>query len=147
MRVSKRKVQDLAARGIAVRSGRGTYNLAESVGNYADHMRMVAAGRGGEDGALDLATERARLAKQQADNVELKNASLRNELVAVSAVEAEWSEIVRAARVRMLSVVGRLRQLRPHWSAADFDALDREIREALTELSNGTGASATEEGG
>jgi phage terminase Nu1 subunit (DNA packaging protein) len=43
----------LAKNGIAVKcKRRGTYVLEASVGGYCKHLRAMAAGRGGEDGAF-----------------------------------------------------------------------------------------------
>jgi hypothetical protein len=48
---------------------------------YCANLREVAAGRKSEAGGLDLTAERARLAKLQADKVEIELAELRDEVV------------------------------------------------------------------
>ena len=56
----------------------------------------------GKAGKLDK--ERARLAKEQADNLSLKNAQLRGELIPKDAVEQELGKVFVAFRSRILSI-------------------------------------------
>lgn len=79
-------------------------------------------------------SERDRLAKEQADNVALKNAALRRELVPATEVEARWSDILRRVRSKVLAVPSRVRQTHPHLTAQDVVAIDAELRRALEEL-------------
>lgn len=78
--------------------------------------------------------ERDRLAREQADNVALKNAALRRELVPAVEVEARWSDILRRVRSKVLSVPSRVRQNLPHLMLQDVAAFDAELRRALDEL-------------
>lgn len=133
--VSARTVRDLATRGIVVKRGQGAYDAAESVKAYCDHLREVAAGRGGEEGVLDLTKERARLAKEQADGVALKNEQLRGELVPAAAVEREWANVLSFVRARMLAVTNDVAQALPHLTKHDADVIDRTVRAALDEAS------------
>jgi phage terminase Nu1 subunit (DNA packaging protein) len=123
----------LVRRGLLTKTGRGKFDGDASVRRYIKHLRMVASGRGGEDGVLDLTAERARLAKQQADGHELKNALARGELLEVAVVERTWTGVLSMVRSRMLAVTSRVRQRLPHMTAFDADVVDRELREALTE--------------
>lgn len=137
--VSDRSIRDFADRSLVVKTGRGKYRLIESVKLYTAHLREVAAGRGGEAGVLDLTTERARLAKEQADGHELKNAVARRELVAREEVVRGWADILRKVRSRILSCPSRIRSRLPHLTVHDGEVIDAELREALTELSDGNG--------
>ncbi|WP_367714503.1 hypothetical protein AB2N04_10760 [Nitratireductor sp. GISD-1A_MAKvit] len=83
---------------------------------------------------LDLSRERARLASEQADQVALKNAALRGELVEASAVQAEWAGVIRSLRSGVLAVVSRVRQRLPHLSTHEAEVIDSELRAALTAL-------------
>lgn len=78
--------------------------------------------------------ERDRLAREQADNVALKNAQLRRELVPAVDVEARWSDVLRRVRSKILAVPSRVRQSHPHLTAHDVLAIDAELRRALEEL-------------
>jgi len=118
-------IAELAKREIIMSAGkRGRWQLEPSVGGYVRHLREVAAGRGGNDGGQ----VRARLGAAQADLAEAKAAKLRGELV-----EAKWSSTCRAIRARVLAVADRMRDL----PARQHVKLSRELRDALTDLSEG----------
>ena len=126
----------LVKRGIAIRLGRNSYDLEQTTRNYVTHLRGIASGRGGEEQNLTLTGERARLARAQADAQELKNATLRKELVKAEDVERRWSDILRSIRARVLAVPSRLRgtlDLTP----AQIERIDRELRDVLSELGHG----------
>jgi phage terminase Nu1 subunit (DNA packaging protein) len=123
-------IADLAKREIIVSAGRrGRWQLQPSVSGYIRHLREQAAARGGEDAA----TARARLGAAQADLATAKAAKMRGELVEVAEVEAKWTATCRAIRSRVLAVADRMRDL----PARQQVKLARELRDALTELSNG----------
>ena len=123
----------LKKRGIAAHLKHDVYDLEETVRAYVAHLRGTASGRGGEDQIAQLTTERARLAREQADAQALKNAALRRELVPAAEVERAWTDILRQVRSRVLAVPSRLRQA-VALPADAVAALDRELRDALTEL-------------
>lgn len=127
---------DLKKRGIAVHLGHDAYDLKATVSAYVQHLRGIASGRGGEEQALTLTAERARLAREQADSVALKNAVLRGDLVQASDVVREWSEVFRKVRAGVLAVPSRVRAALPHLSANDLDVMDREVRATLQGLAN-----------
>jgi phage terminase Nu1 subunit (DNA packaging protein) len=132
--VSEQTVRELAVREVVVRRGRGLYALKESVRNYCDTMRKSLTGRGGEAQAATVASERARLAKAQADKVELANARARGALLDARAVEAEWSGVLRTVRAGMLAVPSRTAQRLPHLTPHDVAEIDAEVRAVLTEI-------------
>ena len=79
---------------------------------------------------------RARLANAQAEHAETKVKILRGELLDAGDVKAAWYAILTLARARVLAVPSRLQQVTPHLTASDIEALDRELREALSELAD-----------
>lgn len=91
---------------------------------------------GEEKQTISLTVERARLAKAQADAVELKNATSRRELVPAADVERLWSGEWMQLRSSVLAVSSRLRQRLPHLTATDIEAIDGELRQMLTEFGN-----------
>lgn len=135
--VSPAALTDFHQRGLAVKLGHDAYDLGATVQAYTAHLRGIAAARGGEDHVLALTTERARLAKEQADAMALKNAEKRGELVSAASVASGWSDTLRGVRARLMALPSRLRASLPHLSAADVALIDREIRNTLTELANG----------
>jgi phage terminase Nu1 subunit (DNA packaging protein) len=132
--VKDRTVREFADRGLVIRAGRGRYRLVESVRAYCDHLRATAAGRGGEDEAKTLTSERTRLAREQADQTALKNAALRRDLVPAAEVERAWSEILRRVRSGCLAIPSRVRQALAHLTAYDVQAIDAEVRAVLAEI-------------
>lgn len=126
----------LKDRGIAVHLGHDAYDLERTVKAYVAHLRSIAAGRGGEEQGNSLTSERARLARVQADAQELKNAVLRGENVPAAEVARAWENLLRAVRSRLLAVPSRVRQAVPGLTVADMDRIDREVRDALQELGN-----------
>jgi phage terminase Nu1 subunit (DNA packaging protein) len=58
----------------------------------------------------EVSTQRARLARAQADLVEVKVAKQRGELLDAAAVETEWSGVLRYVRAGMLAVPSRVAQ-------------------------------------
>lgn len=119
--------------GKVVRVKRGKYDLKASIQTYTAHLREVAAARGGEGGVLDLVQERARLAKEQADGQELKNRTLRRDLVSSSDVEREWSDILRKVRAGILATTSRVRAS-ASLTAKQAVEMDAELRLALKDL-------------
>jgi terminase small subunit / prophage DNA-packing protein len=84
--------------------------------------------------AATLTAQRERLAALNADIATTKLAKLKGEVVPVADVVAEWSNILRTVRARMLAVPSRVSQRLPHLSAHDVSEVDYAIRQALTEL-------------
>lgn len=134
--VSKRSITEFATRGIVVRVGRNRFHLMESVRLYCDHLRTVAAGRGGENSQEALAAARTRLANEQTAAAALKNAALRRELLQASDVEREWAGVLRLVRSGVLAAPSRLRQKLPHLTIEDVDGIDSELRRILEDLAN-----------
>lgn len=131
--LSERKVRDLMSNGILERDA----SLDDCRIRYIRHLREVAAGRKSEDPeALDLTAERARLAKEQADNMALKNNTLRGELIPAEIVIAGGQAIVSAAKAKLLGIHAKVRSRHPDISDAATTEIEAQIREALEELGN-----------
>lgn len=81
--ISQQAVSDLLARGVI----QPLDTLGQWLKDDRRRLREIAAGRA-TNGDLDLATERARLAKEQADKIAMHNAVTRGELAPVAAMEA-----------------------------------------------------------
>jgi phage terminase Nu1 subunit (DNA packaging protein) len=82
----------------------------------------------------EASKQRGRLAAAQARIAELKGRKLAGELVEASAVEAEWSNVLRMVRAGMLAVPSRVAARLPHLSKHDVAEIDQEIRTALVEI-------------
>lgn len=135
--ISPAALTDLKKRGIAVHLAHDSYDLTATTRAYVQHLRGMAAGWGTGDQAANLTSERARLAKEQADAQAIKNAKLRGELVEASEVERTWADALRQLRARIMAVPSRLRSDLPDIDAQTIDAIDRALRATLTEVGNG----------
>ena len=103
--ISQRRVYDLIEAGIIERpkSGEG-FDLDVCRIAVLRHQRKQLAGHGG--GKLDLATERAALAREQRETAALKNAIMRNEYVRVSVVTEVVTQAYSIVRENLLGVPG-----------------------------------------
>src|SRR4051812_22584952 len=90
MGISQQAISALLTRGVLAREG----TLGEWILAYGSNLREQAAGRATK-GELDLATERARWAKKQADRVAMENAEKRRELAPVALLEHVLAGISR----------------------------------------------------
>ena len=101
---------------------------------------MIAAmvtPKGPRAASLALVTkERARLAKAQADAMEIKNARQRGALIDAEAVEREWSDVLRQVRAGMLAVPSRVAARLPHLTPHDVSEIDAEVRAVLAETAS-----------
>ena len=84
-----------------------------------------------------VSTERARLARLQADAIEIRNAHQRGALLDAEAVEREWSAILASVRAAMLAVPSRCAARLPHLTPHDVAEIDSEIRAVLAEIGGG----------
>ncbi len=96
---------------------------------YIRRLREQAAGRAAV-GDLDLAGERARLAKEQADRVAMQNAVTRGELAPVILIE----QVLAAAASKVAGVFdaipGMVRRRAPRLSHEELDLIAAEIAKA-----------------
>jgi len=129
--VNPRTVRELAERGVIHRCAPGRFPVFESVQNYIAGLREKAAGRAGST----LTDERIRVAKEQADKLELQNAALRGELVSVSDVRREWLTLATDLRSALLAISSRV-AARMGLERESAAILESEIRLALGELPN-----------
>jgi terminase small subunit / prophage DNA-packing protein len=136
--VSPRSCTDLSKRGIIVRApGRTGFALRASLRGYAEHMRKLATGRGGESAIASATAERSRLIKAQADAQEAKNKLALGSVLDAGEVEKAWSDIVRQSCAAVLAVPARCQQRLPHLTTHDVNEFDLELREALRALGEG----------
>ncbi|MBW7896533.1 MAG: terminase small subunit [Opitutaceae bacterium] len=120
--ISQPAVSDLVSRGVLTEGETAAVWLRESFG----HLREVAAGRAAA-GDLDLATERAGLAKAQREKIEMQNAVTRNELAPVYLIE----EVLAKAGARVSKILdtipGTIRRREPSLSAATIAEIARDV--------------------
>lgn len=89
------------------------------------------------DEPIDLALERARLARVQTEAGELKNAVMRRELVPARAVLEHWAQQTVATRTHLRAIPSQLKGAIPHMTADEVVLARKLIDRALSELADG----------
>lgn len=123
--ISQQAVSDLMFRGV-LKDGDpvGRWLL-----DYCEHMRGVAAGRGGDDG-VELTAARARLAKEQADKIAMQNAVTRGELAPAPLLEYTLARTGTKVTRILDTIPGLLRRRLPQLGADDVAAVAAVIAKA-----------------
>jgi phage terminase Nu1 subunit (DNA packaging protein) len=131
--LSDRSIRNLVTEGIIGASD----DVDQARVKYIRHLRAVAAGRTEVGG--DLETEKTRLTKAQADKTELEVAQLRKVLVPADLVEREWTDMISAARAKLLSLPPKAAsQVMAAANRTEAEALLKAmVNEALAELAEG----------
>jgi terminase small subunit / prophage DNA-packing protein len=123
--ISQPSVSDLIRRGVLLENQPASVWLRA----YCSHLREMAAGRA-TAGDLDLATERAALARAQREKIEMQNAVTRKELAPAYLLE----EILASAGARMGAIFdaipGAIRRRNQTLTAADLETIATEIAKA-----------------
>ncbi|MET4684890.1 hypothetical protein [Brevundimonas faecalis] len=135
--ITARRISQLVEDGVVKSVGRGrdAFNVADATRTYCAFLSDKARGRLGEGDPLK--EQKIRQASEAADRLAMQNARDRGELVSAAAVEAEWGATLRGVRAAMLAVPARVHSRVPTLTAHDLAELDREIRDALTEIGEG----------
>lgn len=102
------------------------YTMADIRVAYIRRLREEAAGRA-TDGDLDLATERARLAKEQADKVAMQNAERRGELAPVAAMEMVLARVGAKVGKILDTIPGLVRRRVPGIGSDVVEAITADI--------------------
>lgn len=122
---SRQTVSSVEMDGICTRD----MPLGDWLKDYIEHLRETAAGRLGT-GGLDLVNERARLARAQAERVEMQNAVSRGELAPTALLE----EVLAAAAAKVAGVFdaipGMVRRRIPGLPIEAVDLIAAEIVKA-----------------
>ena len=133
--VSDSRISQLVAEGVLVQGG----TLREWLLAYCQRLREQAAGRASH-GDLDLAQERAALARAQREGVELKNAALRGEYAPIGLLEDVLSTASSAIADQLDGLEGVLRRVAPELPEGARDAVQQAIARARNEWVRSTEA-------
>ena len=125
-------VSALARDGVLPRTPSKLFPLRRAVQAYCDHARAGSVGRRAD---AELAAEKLRLARENADKVSIQNAKARGELIASADVARAWGEVATDLRAAVLAIPSRVAgQVGLDRAAAA--ALDSEIRAALEAIAD-----------
>lgn len=123
--ISQPTVSDLVSRGVLLDSDTaGGWLLA-----YCRNLREVAAGRMAA-GDLDLATERAGLARAQREKIEMQNAERRKELAPAFLIEEVLAKAGAKVSGILDAIPGAIKRRESGLSAASVKAIQTEIAKA-----------------
>ncbi len=120
--VSQQAIGNLVGRGILDTSVPG-HQLLQT---YCSHLREQAAGRA-TNGELDLATERAGLAKAQREKIQMQNAVTRSELAPVVLIEEVLSKAGSKIAGILEAIPGAVKRRVPSLPAGEIKSIAGEI--------------------
>ena len=132
--VSSRQVRKLLSGAVIEKIEGSRFSRTDATRAYLRHLVASAKLRNGAD--PELKAEKLRIAKEQADLLELKNATARGEMVPAKQVESEWAGILRDIRAGLLAVSSRVGSRIPALTPHDLAEIDSEIRAVLKEIAN-----------
>ena len=136
--VSDRRIRQMSKEGIAVKVGRGTYDLKRSVKNYINSLKKG----GSEDpmGKLKLAREAESLTHERLKKrkTELQVLEIEKHLLRTDDVESIWNTMIFAAKSKITTIPTKVAPVLVGIEDAKEiqSILKREIGESLNEISN-----------
>jgi phage terminase Nu1 subunit (DNA packaging protein) len=111
--VSEETVRQLKQRAVIPGAPRGQMDLDLCRVAYLRHLRERAAGRASEaseDDGFDLVSERARLAKEQADHWATRNAQIRGDLAPPADITLAVRGLIELSKARLMRVPAKVAQ-------------------------------------
>lgn len=123
--ISQPAVSDLMTRGVLTDGA----TLGDWLLDYCRHIREQAAGRA-TNGDLDLATERAALARAQREKIEMQNDVTRGELAPVALIEQVLTGAASRAAAVLDAIPGMVRRRVPLLTSDDIEIIAGEVAKA-----------------
>jgi len=127
--VSEKTVSELISRGVIDKG----QSIGEWNRRYCVHIREQAAGRA-TDGDLNLATERAFLAREQKIRIELQNAISRREYAPIEALENGLSDVMARVAAQLDTIPAKLKMASDKLTATDLDLVSSIIAKVRNEI-------------
>lgn len=132
LNLDARRIQQLVKQGVLPKVRRGKYDLIPCAQAYIRYLQA----QDDLDG-LNPAAEKARLDKERADEVAMKNDVTRGKLLRRAEVEAAWIAAMGNMRARLLAIPAKVAALVAGGTRAEASAVIQEaVHEALAELSS-----------
>lgn len=129
--ITQQAVSDLMARGVIAAGQPASAWLTA----YCAHLREVAAGR---DPDGQLAGERTRLAREQADRIALANARYRGENAPIALLEEILANVARQVATQLDAVMPQIRRRFPYLTGEPVRYIEEQLHAARTAASNAT---------
>ena len=105
LKLTERRIQQLAKDEVIPKAQRGEYEMIPCVHGYIDYLKAKI---GREFTAEDLAINRNRLIKAQADLAEIEKQKQEGELIAKDEVKKNWLSILTVIKSKLLSMPNKV---------------------------------------
>jgi len=105
LKLTERRVQQLAKDGIIPKSERGKYDLVSSVHGYVDFLKAKA---GGEFTAEEVIKNKNKLIKAKAELAEIEKMKATSELIPQEEVKRTWLELIYKMKQKLLSIPNKV---------------------------------------
>ena len=105
LKLSERRIQQLAKEGVIPKAERGKYDLVNSVHGYIDYLKAKA---GGEFTAEEVLKNKNKLLKAKAELAEIDKMKASGELIPKGEVKKSWLELVHKLKQKLLSIPNKV---------------------------------------
>ena len=105
LKLSERRVQQLAKDNIIPKAERGKYDLVSSVHGYIDFLKAKA---GGDFTAEEVLKNKNKLLKAKAEIAEIEKQRATGELIPKEEVKRTWLELVHKIKQKLLSIPNKV---------------------------------------
>ena len=105
LKLSERRVQQLAKDNIIPKAERGKYDLVSSVHGYVDFLKAKA---GGDFTAEEVLKNKNKLLKAKAEIAEIEKKKATGELIPKEEVKRTWLELVHKIKQKLLSIPNKV---------------------------------------
>jgi len=104
LKLTERRVQQLAKDDIIPKAERGKYDLISSVHGYIDFLKAKA---GGDFTAEDVIKNKNKLMKAKAEIAEIERMKATGELIPKEEVKSTWLELINKVKQKLLAIPNR----------------------------------------
>ena len=105
LKLSERRIQQLAKDNIIPKAERGKYDLVSSVHGYIDFLKAKA---GGDFTAEEVLKNKNKLLKAKAEIAEIEKQRATGELIPKEEVKRTWLELVHKIKQKLLSIPNKV---------------------------------------
>ena len=105
LKLSERRIQQLAKDNIIPKAERGKYDLVSSVHGYIDFLKAKA---GGDFTAEEVLKNKNKLLKAKAEIAEIEKQKATGELIPKEEVKRTWLELIHKIKQKLLSIPNKV---------------------------------------
>ena len=105
LKLSERRIQQLAKEEIIPKAERGKYDLVGSVQGYIDYLKAKV---GGDFTAEEVLKNKNKLLKAKAELAEIEKMKATGELIPKEEVKRTWLELVQKVKQKLLSIPNKV---------------------------------------